>query len=394
MDAVEATGAAAGGDPADPLLDGAASLITVDLDALARNYRRLRSLSAPATVAGVVKADAYGLGLEAVAPVLWNENCRDFFVATPGEAERLRRILPDATIFVLGGLHDAPAAFATLGLVPVLNSMDEVETWRRFARAARRDRAPAALHVDTGMNRLGLDPEDAARIARDDLAGAPGTVVLVMSHLACAESPGDPANPAQRDLFRRVAALFPRARASLANSGGVFLGAGYAFDLTRPGIALYGGDPAGKGAAGRELGARSGEMLPVVRWHGRILQVRAVDAGAGIGYGATFRAPGPMRIATVGVGYADGYPRALSNRSYATIGGRRAPLVGRVSMDLLTLDITGLPPDACRVGAMAELIGPGRDIDALASDAGTIAYEVLTGLSRRGSWVYRPPAGG
>lgn len=365
----------------------APAILTVDLDALARNYRRLVEKAKPAVVAAVVKADAYGLGLAEVATTLWEEGNRVFFVATLGEGVTLRCLLPEATIYVLEGLFDAPGAFVVHRLVPVLNTLEELALWRETAAATGRGPLPAALHVDTGMNRLGLSPAEGRRVSQDPSLTIGLELVLVMSHLACADEPHHPMNTEQLRHFTEVRAWFPHVKASLANSAAILLSPAYAFDLVRPGIALYGGHPFFDGT-----NAATNPMEPVVGVSARVLQVRNVDSPGTVGYGATARIEKPTRIATVAVGYGDGFQRTLSNRTIVTIDGIRTPLVGRVSMDMITLDVSAVPAEKCRPGSYVDLVGPFQSVDELAAAAGTISYELLTALGRRYARVYRRSA--
>ncbi|WAJ26319.1 alanine racemase [Antarcticirhabdus aurantiaca] len=377
--AVPASGPRIGGGASAPRADasGAAAggVLTIDLSALRANYRLLRQRVGGAAVAGVVKANAYGLGAERVAPALWDEGCRTFFVAHLGEALALRPVLPaDAEIFVLNGLAPGDERLCADARVrPVLNALDQVRAWGAEGRR-RGGRLPAAIQVDSGMSRLGLAADEVESLVRDPSRLAGVETVLVMSHLACADDPDHPANAAQLAAFRAMEAKLPAARRSLANSAGLFLGPDFRFDLARPGVALYGGAPTG-GAAN--------PMRPVVRLDGRVIQTREVPAGAGIGYGFTRVADGPMRLATLGLGYADGWPRALSNRLAGFVAGRRLPVVGRVSMDSLILDASALPAGALKGGDLIELIGPSQSLDAVAEAAGTISYEILTSLGHR-----------
>jgi alanine racemase len=355
---------------------GAASLLEIDLGAVVANWRALRGRVAPAECAAVVKADAYGLGAAPVAKALAAAGCRTFFVAHLDEAIAVRRAAPDAEIAVLNGvMAGTEEVFAEHRLIPVLNDLGQVERWQRSAEAR-----PAILHIDTGMARLGLTPADTARVAArgDLLAGI--ALRAVMSHLACADEPAHELNLFQLERFTAARAVLPAAPASLAASSGIFLGRDYHFDLARPGVALYGVNPT--------PGAPN-PMAQVIRLKGKILQVRDVDPGTTVGYGATHRFLGPARVATVAAGYADGMLRSLSSRGKAVIGGHLVPYVGRVSMDLITLDVTGIDPALTRAGEYAELIGPAHDVDAVASDAGTIGYEILTSLGRRYRRVYR-----
>ncbi|MCK0207075.1 alanine racemase [Starkeya koreensis] len=361
--------------------DIAPGLLTIDLKALAANYRALAARVAPARVAGVVKADAYGLGAARVAPALEAAGCRDFFVAQLSEALILKPLLnAGSRLYVLGGLlPGAEPACAQAGIIPVLNSLEQVAAWSRLARA-RGVELPALLQFDTGMSRFGLSPEDAALLTAE-LARLSGVRLLhVMSHLACADEPGCGQNADQLAAMARFAEGFPGVPLSFANSGGIFLGPAYHGALVRPGIALYGGAPT-PGVAN--------PMLPVVRLDVRVVQIRTVPAGARVGYGGTHVTAGERRLATIAAGYADGLPRALGDRGAAYHGTTRLPIAGRVSMDSLTLDITALPPGTLKPGSPVELIGPHQTLEALAADAGTIAYEILTGLGTRYHRVYR-----
>ncbi|MEA1674980.1 alanine racemase [Nitrospirillum sp. BR 11163] len=363
---------------------GAGAVLAIDLSAIAGNWRTLRDHAQRAgravECAGVVKADGYGLGAVPVATALAGAGCRSFFVADLEEAATLRAALPDARILVLHG----PAAgtereMAALGLTPVLNSLDDIARWR--ATAVELGRAlPAFIHIDTGMNRLGLDDQDARRLAEEPALLDGLTLSGWMSHLASADVAGDGLAAEQDARFRAHLARLPRAPGSLAASSGIFREQALLHDLVRPGAALYGVNPTPEAP---------NPMAPALRLLGRILQVRDVPAGATVGYGATYRTTALARLATIAVGYADGYCRALGSSGHVTIAGVRAPVVGRISMDLLSVDATRVPPDALVPGAFAELIGPDRPLDDVAADAGTIGYEILTGLGRRFCRVYQ-----
>ncbi len=332
--------------------------LAIDLDAVAGNWLKLCDLAAPAVVAGVVKADAYGLGMDRVAPALRRAGCSLFFVAGLEEGASLRALLPDVEIAVLSApVEGFQAAYRDYRLLPVLNHAGDLAAWPG---------EDAVLHIDTGMTRLGLDPADAAALERRRFR-------LVMSHLACADEPDHPLNEAQRRLFAELAGRFD-APASLANSSGVFLGPGYRFDLARPGMALYGLNP---------TPGRPNPMQPVIRLEARVLQVREADRPLTVGYGATAEVRAGRVLATVAAGYADGYLRAASPGAGAMLHGRKVPLIGRVSMDSIVLDVTGLPPGSVNPGDWAVLIGEGMDADALAEAAGTIGYEILTSLGAR-----------
>ncbi len=352
----------------------AGARLTIDLAALAANRALLERRAGGAAVAGVVKANAYGLGLEPVARTLWREGCRSFFVAMPSEGMALRALLPEAEIFVLSGLFGEAALrlCRDARLVPVLASAEEVE-------AARGLDMPFGLHVDTGMNRQGL--------AADELrpaAEALGTPTLVMSHLACADDSSHPMNAIQLGRFTEATASFSGVRRSLANSGGTFLGPAYTFDMIRPGIALYGGAP---------VSAGDNPMRPVVTAEARIVQLRRLAAGDTVSYGATFTAPRDLLIAVATVGYADGYHRSGSGvalregGAQGSLNSARVPVVGRITMDLTMFDVTGLK-GTVHVGDWIELFGPSLAIDDAARAAGTISYELLTSLGSRYSRRY------
>jgi alanine racemase len=355
------------------------AILTIDLDALVANYRHLRDLAATAECAAVVKADAYGLGMALAAPALARAGCRTFFVATLGEAGALRALLPHATIYVFAGLMPGTAElYRASDLRPVLNSADEIKEWASLC-TARGEQLPCAVHIDSGMNRLGLSADEVDHVASMRHLWQVLTLSLVMSHLACADEPDHPKSEAQRRAFDRLRARLPRALASLANSAGILLGPDYAYDMVRPGIALYGGHPRRQG---------KNPFQPVVHLKGRILQVRHVTPGETIGYGATRTMNGHSRIAVVSVGYADGFFRSLSAKDgeeglAAYFGPHAAPILGRVSMDLITIDVSAVPEEYSRRGAWVELIGPNVPAHQLAARAGTIDYEVLTNLGRR-----------
>lgn len=350
------------------------ALLTIDLAALADNWRLLAARCAPAACAAVVKADAYGLGIEAVAPALWNAGCRTFYVAHLSEAQRLRRAVPEARIAVLNGLPPGSGVeYAALDALPVLGSIREIEDWRVFSQAMA-TAPPALLHVDTGMNRLGLRPQEALSL---DATGL--NLAGILSHFVSSETPDEPLNALQIDRFAAVRRAFPHLPASLANSSGHFLPEMTGFDEFRAGYALYGGNP----TPGRE-----NPMRPVIRLDAPVIDVRTVPKGESVGYNAQWTAPRDSRIAVVSVGYADGYPRAASATDARAggkgrIGGHTVPFAGRVSMDLITLDVTDCPPGLVTRGASIALIDEVLTVDVVGAAAGTIGYEVLTALGRR-----------
>jgi len=365
----------------------ATGLITIDLDAVQANWRALAALVAPAACGAVVKADAYGLGAADIIPALAQAGCRTFFVATPEEGRAARLLVPDARLFALDGLFPGAAPLLLAAdVAPVLSSLAEVEEWA--CEAFRVGRAvPAALQIDSGLNRLGLSAAEVKALAAKPEVLAALDLRLVMSHLACADDPSDPHNAKQRAAFNRRRAMLPPVPASLAASDGLMLGPPYHFDLVRPGYALYGGQAFRGGAT---------PVSPVVTVQARILQIRTLKAGESVGYSATWVAKRPSRIAIVSAGYADGMARALSAASgkkgaSVMVAGQRAPIVGRVSMDLITVDVTDVTGELRR-GELVTLIGPELPIEAMGRAAGTIGYEVLTRLGPR--FVRRHTGGG
>jgi alanine racemase len=365
-------------DQDDPA--GASGILSIDLWALARNYERLRADLAPAQAAAVVKADAYGLGADRVAPRLYAHGCRHFFVALFSEALSLRPLLPaDAAVFVLNGLQPGnEQACARDGIIPVINSLEQWRDWSAAATALSR-RLPAVLQFDTGMSRLGLPPPDRLELAKLLQTESGIDVLFVMSHLASADDPDSTQNEDQRGEMERVAAEFPQFPVCFANSGGIFLGNTFHGILARPGIALYGGATT----------STENPMEPVVRLDVAVVQVRTVPSGTRVGYNATYVTTGETRLATIAAGYADGLPRSLSGRGAVYCNGVRLPIVGRVSMDSITVDISALPEGRLTLGSRVEVLGPNQTLEDLAHDAGTISYEILTGLRHRYQRHYR-----
>ncbi len=313
----------------------------------------------------MVKANAYGLGAVPVARALDGGRLRMFFIASLDEGIALRQAvgtLPEIAV-LNGPLPGTAAEFARYGLIPVLNEPGQVEAWREASGGH-----PAILHVDTGMARLGLTAREFAAVAENP---PPIRWRAVISHLACADNPGHPLNERQRVRFAAAAARLPGVTASLAASSGIFLGPGYHFDMVRPGAALFGVNP---------QPGRLNPLRQIVRLTGKIVQIRQIDSGKPVGYGAAHVMEAPGRVATVAVGYADGWPRSLSRRGCGYLAGTRVPLLGRVSMDLVTFDVSAVPPAMARPGAMIELLGENYGVDDAASDAGTIGYEILTAL--------------
>lgn len=349
-------------------------VLTVDLGALTANYRALCARVAPSVCAPVVKADAYGLGLAPVARALAAAGARTFFVAQLAEGLTLRRLLPDAEVLVLDGVAAGRVAeFAAARLVPVLNSLVQVRRW-----AGEAPGAPAALHLDTGMARLGLSAGEAAALAADPFLVSRLALRLVMTHLACADEPEHALNRAQLERFADRRAGLPDAPTSIGNSAGILLGPAWHGDLVRPGLALYGASP---------VPGLDAELRPVVALHARVLQVRALEDRDTVGYGATWHSAGPGRAAVLGLGYADGYPRSLGNRGFGVLRGRRLPVIGRVSMDSTVVDARAADAGLAE-GSWVRMLGGDVDLDVVAALAGRSVYELLTGLGSRVERVY------
>lgn len=316
------------------MLDG--GVLRISAGAVVINWRRLRDLVAPAECAAVMKADAYGLGAERLAPELYAAGCRSFFVALPAEGIALRQALPDdSVVHVLNGLMPGTAAeYATANLVPVLNSLTQLREWHGLAQSSAR-RLPAVIQIDSGMSRMGLSPEEMRSLPPIEELSIHLDLRLVMSHLACGDEPDNPANGEQRHCFMEAAKAFPGLQRSIANSAGCFLGPEFHFDLCRPGAALY----------GLTISPASVPLACAVTLDARITQIRQIEANTSVGYGYTFRATGPMRLATLGIGYADGWPRSASGKGATWFDGTRLPILGRVSMDSTVIDISELPRD-------------------------------------------------
>jgi alanine racemase len=360
-------------------------ILTVDLDAIVANWRKLEKTAVPAECSAVIKADAYGCGVEPVARALAGAGCKTFFVATLDEARAAREGLPTAAeLYVLDGFfQNSGDAFAKLNCRPVIGDLNELAEWDVFCRRSGWS-GGAAIHIDTGMNRLGLTLIEANGIVPRINAGDHG-ITLVMSHLACAESLNHPLNAKQVATFREIASNFSGVPASLSNSSGIYLGPQFQFDMVRPGAALYGVNPTPEA---------DNPMQPVVDLKARIVQLRNVERGDTVGYGGTWTARRPTKLAIVSAGYADGYFRAASANdgtrgAEVIVAGKRCPVAGRISMDLTAIDITDLPDKTARRGHMVTLIGEGITVDELAHHFGTIGYEVLTSLGKRYARIYK-----
>ncbi|MGS4884316.1 alanine racemase [Roseibium sp. MB-4] len=361
--------------------------LTVDLNAIAANWSLLRSKLAPGSeCAATIKANAYGTGQAETAKRLFEEGCRTFFVAVPTEAIALRQTLPSATIYALDGLFpDTADLLLQHDVRPVLGSLDELKEWAALCRTAGRS-FPAAVHVDTGIHRLGLSGDEFGTALADPALMAPFKPSLLMSHLACASDPDHPMNKEQLARFIALTSPFKSVPRSLANSAGVLMGPDYHFDLVRPGISLYGG---------RAVDHGDNPMQPVAKVEARIMIVRNVPKGDAIGYGATQTAKRPLRNAVVAAGYADGLLRRASSSDdrpggFGMIGGHKAPILGRISMDMITLDVTDIPEHLVQRGGLVEMLGPNVAAADMAAYAETIDYEYLTSLGRRFERIYGP----
>jgi alanine racemase len=365
-------------------LSAATGILTIDLDAIIANWRKLEKTAVPAECSAVVKANAYGCGAEQVAKALASAGCKTFFVATIEEARVVRAALPNVALYALDGFfQNTGDAYAAIDCRPVIGDLNELAEWDVFCRRSGWN-GGAAIHIDTGMNRLGLTVQEAQGIIPRINAGDHG-ITLVMSHLASAELINNPSNAKQLTTFREIASLFSGVPASLSNSSGIYLGPQFQFDLVRPGAALYGINPTPEA---------DNPMKPVVDLKARIVQIRKVERGETVGYGGTWTARRPTRLAIVSAGYADGYFRAASANdgtrgAEVVVAGKRCPIAGRVSMDLMAVDITDVPANAARRGHMVTLIGEGITVDELAHHFGTIGYEVLTNLGRRYARLYK-----
>jgi alanine racemase len=349
-------------------------LLTIDLGAIQHNYRLLAQKAAPAECAAAVKADGYGLGVKPVVEALYEAGCRTFFTAYPSEALEVRKALKDATVAPLHGLAPDDYDIALKhNITPVLNSLGDIEGWAVFAKRHNK-KLPAFIHLDSGMNRLGLPPDEQERLIADPARLEGIEIKAWLSHFACSEDLANPLTTRQRDAFKAALAKLPKAKACLCNSSGIFWGKDYVFDLVRAGVALYGVNP---------TPAAQNPMRDVIELQAPILQIRHVDSPMTVGYGATHRIARKGRIATLALGYADGYLRALSSKGQVKIGSFLAPVVGRISMDLTTVDISDVPEAAARVGTYATVIGAHRSVDTVAAEAGTIGYEILTSLGAR-----------
>lgn len=362
-----------------PLPSYVTGVLEVNEKAIVQNYRTLRSMLSHGECTAVLKADAYGFGAKEVASLLRREGCQTFFVAHIEEGLLLRSLIKDAAIYILSGLlPDATSLFVEYSLIPVLNDFSMVKTWTREAEKKGK-KLPCALHFDTGMRRSGFDHVGLTKLLNSLGLLGPLDVRLIMSHLVSSHDKSDLLNQSQKVLFDNIRSYFPRIKASLADTGGIFLGPDYHYDVTRPGKGLFG------------LYAPPKEAPPLkscLKVLGRILQVRSALKGETVGYGATHTLTRKSKLATIGIGFADGYDRRFSNNGYMEIGGFRAPVVGRISMDYTVIDVTDIPESLCYSGGWAELVNETLTLDILAHSIGTISRELSTGFGKRLIRIY------
>lgn len=350
--------------------------LEIDTKAIAQNYRVLQSLLSTSLCAAVLKADAYGFGIKEIAPLLEKEGCSTFFVAHLEEGIFLRSLLKNAQIYVLSGiLPGTESLFVEHSLTPVLNDLDMVKKWTAKAQQ-QGEKLSCALHFDTGMHRSGFDQKGTSHLFDfKDLLEAL-KVDCVMSHLSSSHDLQSPLNEKQRGCFETLRHRFPSAKASLADTGGIYLGAPYHYDIARPGKGLFGL-------------YKAPTLTPCLKLFARVLQVRTAPQGESVGYGATHTLSRDSKLATLGIGFADGYDRRLSNKGAAMIQGFKAPVVGRISMDYTVIDVTDVPESLYFTGAWVELVNDLFTLDHLAESIETISRELSTGFGSRLQRVYR-----
>ncbi|UTO28017.1 alanine racemase [Bartonella harrusi] len=355
------------------------AVATINVSAIVANYTTLSQRVSPTECSAVVKANAYGLGVNKIAPALYQAGCRTFFVAKIEEALHLKTILPsNVTIIVLNGiLHKTGGLMAEAGIIPVLNSWNAIEEWQIVCQKKDK-RFPAIVQIDTNMNRLGLDKQEVQKLIKQPTLFEKAEIKYILSHLSNGEDNTHLSNYTQLATFKTILAQLPACKVSFANSGGIFLGNDFYFDLVRPGIALYGVDPRGK---------RSTPLKPVLKLEAQVLQSSSVEAGCPVGYGETFITHRPSTLLTISIGYADGLPRILSNKGSVYFNGNKLPIVGRISMDSIIVDATDLHKKPQK-GDWVELIGAHQTLEKLSTDADTIPNEILTSLGSRYKRIY------
>ncbi|KEC54761.1 alanine racemase [Bartonella koehlerae] len=361
------------------LLFPATAIATIDVRAIVANYVTLAQHVAPTECSAVVKANAYGLGANKIAPALYQAGCRTFFVAQIEEALQLKTVLPENVMIALlnGFPHKAEEFVAQSGIVPLLNSWSAIEDWQTLCQKKNK-KFPAIIQVDTNMSRLGLDKKELQKLIKHPTIFEKAEIKYILSHLANGEDASHSSNNKQLAAFKRVLAQLPTCKVSFANSGGIFLGSDFYFDLVRPGIALYGVDPHGKHPT---------PLKAVVKLEAQVLQSRFIDAGIPVGYGESFMTHRPSTLATISIGYADGWPRILSNKGTVYFNGHKLPIVGHISMDSIIVDATDLDKKPQR-GDWVELIGPHQPLEKVSIDTNTIPHEILTSLGKRYKRIY------
>lgn len=359
--------------------NAAGGILTINLAALKHNYQVIAERIAPTRAAAVVKANAYGLGAAKVAPAFYEAGCRDFFTAHLSEAVDIKPYLPDdATLYVLNGLQRGTEEIcAALNIIPVLNSLEQLENWSNLSKS-KGQKLPAILQIDTGMSRLGLSHAELDILANNLSLLEAIDLRFIISHLASGDEPENAANARQLTAMNEALARLPKAPVAFSNSGGCFLDDAYHFDLARPGVALYGVGPS----------SDDNPIVPVLTLDARVIQVRTVEKGTPVGYGGTYIAPSDMRVATIAVGYADGWFRCLSSKGSVYYGDVRLPIIGRVSMDSITVDVSALDEGTLTLSSLVELIGAHQSLEDVAADCETIPYEILTSLGDRYARIY------
>ncbi|WP_273757014.1 alanine racemase [Bartonella sp. MM73XJBT] len=357
----------------------ATAIAIIDVNAIVENYKILAKRVAPTQCSAVVKANAYGLGADKIAPALYQAGCRTFFVAKIEEALQLKTILPEnVMIALLNGLpHTAEEFIAQSGIVPVLNSWHAIEDWQKLCQKKHK-RFPAIIQIDTQMNRLGLDKQELQQLIKQPIVFQQAEIKYILSHLSNGENASRSSNNTQLAAFKAILAKLPACKVSFANSGGIFLGPDFYFDLVRPGIALYGFNPHSK---------QQTTLKPVIKLEAQVLQSRFTDIGMPVGYEESFITRRPSTLTTISIGYADGWPRILSNKGSVYFNGHKLPIVGRVSMDSIIVDATDLEKKPQR-GDWVELIGPHQTLEKVSTDANTIPNEILTSLGTRYKRIY------
>ncbi|MGF7158197.1 alanine racemase [Bartonella heixiaziensis] len=365
-------------DEANALFPSTA-VATINVSAIVANYTTLAKRVAPIECSAVVKANAYGLGVNKIAPALYQAGCRTFFVAKIEEALHLKTILPtNIMIIVLNGLpHNTEELIAEAGIIPVLNSWNALEDWQKLCQKKDK-RFPAIVQIDTNMNRLGLDKKEVQKLIKQPTIFEAAEIKYILSHLANGEDKTHSSNYTQLATLKTILAQLPACKVSFANSGGIFLGTDFYFDLVRPGIALYGIDPREKHPT---------PLKPVLKLEAQVIQSRFIEAGFPVGYGGTFTTRRPSTLITISIGYADGLPRILSNKGAVYFNGKKLPIVGRISMDSTVVDATDLDKKPQR-GDWVEFIGPHQTLEKVSIDANTIPNEILTSLGSRYKRIY------